>query len=107
MMNMKYAVVNINGSQCKVAEGDKLTVSKLPFEEGKTQEFPEVLLLSDNGKIKIGKPFLKDVLVKVKITKHLLGEKLDIFKFKAKTGYRKKQGFRPRLTNLEIIEIKG
>lgn len=103
---MKYAVVNINGSQCKVAEGDKLTVSKLPFEEGKTQEFPEVLLISENEKVKIGKPFIKGVLVKAKITKQLLGKKLDIFKFKAKTGYRKKQGFRPHITMLEIVEIK-
>lgn len=89
-----------------MAEGDELTVNKLPVEEGKTQEFSEVLLISENGKVKVGKPFVKGALVKAKITKQLLGKKLDIFKFKAKTGYRKKQGFRPRLTNLEIVEIK-
>ena len=104
---MKYAVVNINGSQHKVSEGDKLSVSKLAVEEGKTQDFTEVLMYSENGKVKIGKPFIKGVLVKAKINKQLLGKKLDVFKFKAKTGYRRKQGFRPRLTTLEIVEIKA
>lgn len=104
---MKYVVVNINGKQYKVSKGEKLSVDKLAAKEGAILEFTEVLLSSDEGKVEIGKPFIKDALVKAKATEQKLGKKLDVFKFKAKTGYRRKMGFRPHLTTLEITEIKA
>lgn len=102
---MKYAVVEINGSQFKVKEKDKIEVSRISQKEGETVIPDRVLLLLDESKLKIGKPLLKEVKVEAKVLKNFLGGKLDIFKFKAKTGYRRKIGFRPQRTLLNIEKI--
>ena len=102
---MKYAVVKINGLQYKVKEGDKIGVSRISIKEGENIDFKEVLLLLDEGKLKLGSPFLKEVRVEARVLKHFLGEKLFIRKFKAKTGYRRKTGFRPQKTLLEVVKI--
>ena len=100
---MKYAVIKIGGHQFKVQEKDKITVDQLALKEGETAEVKDVLLLNQEGKVRIGKPMLDDVRVTLKVDKHLLGEKLEIFKFKAKTGYRRKIGFRSK-KSLVLIE---
>ena len=102
---MKYAVVKFSGSQFLVAEGDQITVNRLPQKEGEKLKISEVLLLVDEEKVKIGKPVVKDVYVDAKIANHFQGEKVRVAKFKAKTGYRKVTGFRPQLTNLVIDKI--
>lgn len=102
---MKYAVVEVNGSQFKVQEKDKVEVNKISQKEGETITLDKVLLLMDGSKLKVGKPLLKEVKVEAKILKNFLGEKLAIFKFKAKTGYRRKMGFRPQKTLLSIEKI--
>ncbi|MCL5090394.1 MAG: 50S ribosomal protein L21 [Patescibacteria group bacterium] len=102
---MKYAVVKISGSQYKVSEGDEIEVSRFPEEEGKTIELKEVLLLVDGKQVKIGKPMIKEAQVVAKVMKQFLGEKVDIFKFRAKTGYRRKTGFRAQRTLLKIEKI--
>lgn len=67
---------------------------------------PEVLLFASEGKIKVGKPVLKDVKVKVKVVAELeKGEKIEVYKFKAKSRYRKHIGFRPQYTRLLIEKI--
>ncbi len=101
----KYAVVKLQGSQYKVSEGEEIKVSRLPQKEGETAELDGVLLTVEDGKVKVGKPVIKEAKVKMKVLKHFSGEKLDIFKFKAKTGYRRKMGFRPELTLVRIEEI--
>lgn len=100
---MRYVVIRTSGTQLKVSEGEEVAVNRLSGKEGETVEFNEVLLSADEGKVKIGKPTLKEVKVKAKIIKHFLGDKLHIFKFKAKTGYRRKTGFRPSLTLVKIL----
>jgi large subunit ribosomal protein L21 len=102
---MKYAVVKIQGTQLKVNEGERLEVSRLSQKEGEKVEFPEVLLVVENSQVKIGRPVVKEVKVTAKVIKQLLGPKLDIFKFKAKTGYRRKMGFRPQKTLIEVEKI--
>lgn len=102
---MKYAVVKISGSQYLVSEGDELSVNKLSGSEGSKIEFPEVLLLVDDKKVKIGQPLVKGVVVKAEIIKKYQGKKIRIAKFKAKTGYRKVTGFRPQLTQVKIQKI--
>lgn len=102
---MKYAVVRIQGAQYKVSEGDEIEVSKLPADEGKEVNFDDVLLVGEDGKVKIGKPSLKEVSVSARIVKQFLGEKLHVYKFKAKVGYRRKIGFRPQKTLLKIEKI--
>lgn len=67
---------------------------------------PEVLLLADSGKVQVGKPVLKDVKVKVKVVTELeKGEKIDVYKFKAKSRYRKHTGFRAQYTRLLVEKI--
>lgn len=102
---MKYAVVKVNGMQFKVSEGSNIEVLSFPGNEGDKIELKDVLLLADDKSLKIGKPFVKDSVVKAKIIKQFLGKKIDILKFKAKTGYKRKSGFRPKKTLLLIQEI--
>lgn len=98
---MKYAVIKYQGHQYKVAEGQEILIDKLL-----DKSEPEVLLFVDEGKTKIGKPVLKDVKVKVKVLSELeKGEKIDIYKFKAKSRYRRHTGFRPQYTKLLIEKI--
>ena len=102
---MKYAVVKIQGAQYKVSEGDEIEVNKLSQDEGKEVKFDEVLLAGKDGKVEIGRPIVKEASVSAKIIKQFLGEKLHVFKFKAKTGYRRKMGFRPQKNLLKIEKI--
>jgi len=98
---MDYAVVRIKGHQYKVFQGEEILVDKI---EGKPEA--EILLLVDGGKTRIGKPTLKDVKVTLKVVKELeKGEKLDVYKYKAKSRYRRHTGFRPRFTRLLVEKI--
>ncbi len=99
---MKYAVIRIKGQQYKVSEGDEILVGKLADKKPGT----EVLLLVDDGKIKVGKPTVRGAKVKIKIVKQEeKGKKLYVQKFKAKSRYRRKMGFRPLYTRLLIEKI--
>jgi large subunit ribosomal protein L21 len=104
---MKYAVIKISGSQFKVCEGDEIEVSRLSDKEGDKIEFNEVLLAAADNKLKLGKPVVKDAKVSGMVLKHMLGEKVHISKFKAKTGYRRKIGFRPKLSLVKIEKIEA
>lgn len=100
---MKYAVVRIGGKQYKVEEGKEILVDKLT--EPKKLE-PEVLLFVDGEKVKVGKPVLKDINVSIKVVADIeKGEKVDVYKFKAKSRYKKHIGFRPQYTRLLIGKI--
>ncbi len=98
---MKYAIVRIKGHQYKVREGEEILVDKI--EEKKIE--PEVLLVVDEEKVKVGKPIVKDAKVGVKILGDEKGEKIVIRKFKAKSRYRRKTGFRASLTRLLVQSI--
>lgn len=104
---MRYAIVKIGGSQYRVEEGSKITVEHLPQKEGETVKIEEVLLLVDKDKVNLGKPYVKGASVSVKVLKQEKGEKIDVRKFKAKTGYRRKCGFRPVITQLSVEKIVG
>lgn len=98
----KYAVVRVNGKQYKVEEGMEILVDKLS--DPKKVE-AEVLLFVDGEKIEVGKPTLKTAL-KLKVISELeKGEKIDIYKFKAKSRYKRHTGFRSQLTRLLVEKI--
>ena len=100
---MKYAVIRIGGKQYKAQEGKEILVDKLA--DPKKLE-PEVLLFVDGEKTKVGKPVVKDVTVKIKVVTEMeKGEKLEIYKFKAKSRYRKHIGFRPQYSRLLVEKI--
>ncbi|MFH1864106.1 MAG: 50S ribosomal protein L21 [bacterium] len=99
----KYAVIRLQGHQYRVAEGDEILVDKISDIK---KINPEVLLFVDGATVKVGKPTLSDVKVKVKVLTEIeKGKKIDVLKYKAKSRYRKHIGFRPKFTRLLIEKI--
>ena len=101
-----YAVIESCGKQYKVAEGDVVFFEKLDAEEGKKVTFDKVILVSEDGKVQVGAPYVKGVKVEGKVVSHGKGKKIIVFKMKAKKNYRRKQGHRQPYTKVEITTIK-
>lgn len=101
-----YAVIESCGKQYKVVEGDVVFFEKLDVEEGKKVTFDNVILVSDEGKLQVGNPYVKGVKVEGKVVAHGKGKKIIVFKMKAKKNYRRKQGHRQPYTKIEITAIK-
>ena len=102
------AIIKTGGKQYKVSPGQIVNVEKLPGNIGDKVEFDKVLSLSDeSGKIKLGTPFVKDSRVTGKILGGVKGEKITIFKFRRRKGYRRKTGHRQKYTSVQITEIEG
>ena len=101
-----YAVIESCGRQYKVAEGDVVFFEKLDAEEGKKVTFDNVVLVSDDGKVQVGEPYVKGVKVEGKVVSHGKGKKIIVFKMKAKKNERTKQGHRQPYTKVEITGIK-
>ena len=101
-----YAVIESCGKQYKVAEGDVVFFEKLDVEEGKKITFDKVVLVSDDGKVQVGNPYVKGVKVEGKVIVHGKSKKIIVFKMKAKKNERTKQGQRQPYTKVEIKGIK-
>ena len=101
-----YAIIESCGKQYKVAEGDVVFFEKLNAEEGKKVTFENVVLVSEEGKVQIGNPYVKGVKVEGKVVSHGKAKKIIVFKMKAKKNYRRKQGHRQPYTKVEITTIK-
>ena len=102
---MNYAVVKTGGKQYRVAPGDVIDVEKLPNDEGTKVELTEVLLVSQDGKLTVGSPLVSDAKVLGDVQQQHRGEKVVVFKFKAKTRQRTKTGHRQSLTRLLVQDI--
>ena len=98
---MTYAIISLGGKQYRVREGERLVVDRLPYEENKAFH-PAVLFSGGDGKAELGG---KGVEVTAKVVEHVLGEKIRIGKYRAKSGYRRHNGFRARLSQVEIQKI--
>jgi len=99
---MKYAVIRVAGKQYKVEEKEEILVDKLVDPK---KISAEVLLFVDDDKVTVGKPTLKTE-VKLKVLTELeKGEKIEIYKFKAKSRYKRHTGFRPQYTRLLVEKI--
>lgn len=101
-----YAIIQTGGKQYRVSEGDVLSVEKLPVAEGEEVVFDQVLTVVSDGDIKIGKPVVEGAKVTAKVVEHGKGEKILVFKYKAKSNYRKRQGHRQPYTKVEISKIE-
>jgi large subunit ribosomal protein L21 len=99
-----YAVISLGGKQYRVREGERLRVERLPYEEGKTFH-PDVLLVGGAGEALVGKDELKGQQVIAKVAAHVLGQKVVIGKYRKRTGYKRKNGHRSRLSEIEIQSI--
>jgi len=104
---MKYAVIAANGHQYKVHEGDQIVIDRQTADAGEMVTFSNVLMLVDDKTVQIGTPVLDKVQVTAVVDEHLRGKKVRIAKFKAKSRYRKVNGFRPAQSKLTIQKISN
>jgi large subunit ribosomal protein L21 len=100
-----YAIVEIAGQQFKVAKDQKVFVHRLAGEEGDSVSFDKILLTGDGDTITLGAPAIDGALVDAKITRHVKGDKVIVFKKKRRKGYRVKNGHRQSLTEISIVGI--
>jgi large subunit ribosomal protein L21 len=98
-----YAIIAVGGKQYRVREGEYLLVDRVAVDEGKTFH-PDLLLLGGDGEPKLGDG-LKGQQVTAKVAEHVLGEKVIVGKHKRRTGYRRRNGHRSRLSKIEIQSI--
>ena len=99
-----YAIVKTGGKQYKVAVGDVVKVEKLDSDPGAQVSLP-VALVVDGAAVTADAGALAKIAVTGEVLEHTKGPKIRILKYKNKTGYRKRQGHRQKLTRVEVTEI--
>jgi large subunit ribosomal protein L21 len=101
----KFAVIELAGAQFKVKEGEQYEVKKLSGNKGDKIEIENVLMISQGDDIKVGKPYVKGSKVTLEITSQKKGQKVKVFKYKAKSRYRRTYGHRPSITRVLVKKI--
>ena len=101
------AIIETGGKQYRVQEGDVVRVEKLDIAAGETIKFDKVLLIADDGNLKVGKPYVDGAVVEGTVENQGKAKKIIIFKYKPKKDYRKKQGHRQPYTQVKIEKIVG
>ena len=101
-----YAIVDIAGKQFKVSKDQYVYTPKLEGDEGAAVEFDNVLLVDNDGKVKVGQPTVKGAKVSGKILGHGKDDKVIVFKKKRRKGYKKKNGHRQEFSKVLIEDIK-
>ena len=99
------AIVNIAGQQFKVTEGQELFVHQLEAASGASISFDQVLMVDNNGSVKVGTPVLSNANVKATVIGNQKGDKVIVFKKKRRKGYQKKNGHRQCFTKIKIESI--
>jgi large subunit ribosomal protein L21 len=99
---MSYAIITVGGKQYRVREGERLLVDRLRTDEGATFN-PRVLLVGGDGETDLA----PSTTVTARVVGHVLGEKIRIGKYRKRTGYKRHNGHRSRLTRIEIEAIGG
>lgn len=102
-----YAIIETGGKQYRVQEGDTLFIEKIEAAVGETIEFDKVLVVSNNGNLSVGVPYVEGAKVAATVVEQGKGKKIIVFKYKAKKDYRKKQGHRQPYTKVKIEKINA
>ena len=100
-----YAIVEIAGQQFKVTNGQQIFVNRLQEEEGSKVSFDKVLLIDNEGAVKVGTPKVEGACVEATIKEHLKGKKVIVFKKKRRKGYQTTNGSRQYLSKIVIDNI--
>jgi large subunit ribosomal protein L21 len=98
---MSYAIISLGGKQFRVQEGQRLLVDRLPTDEGKTFT-PKLLLVGGDGAPDLSPT---GVTVTARVVRHVKGDKIRIGKYRPKSGYKRHNGFRASLSQIEIESI--
>ena len=101
-----YAIIATGGKQYKVAEGDIIKVEKLGAEAGTTYTFDQVLAVSNDG-LKIGNPTVEGATVEASVLGDGKANKVVVYTYKTKTGYKKKHGHRQQYKDEKIEKINA
>ena len=101
-----YAIIEACGRQYKVQEGETVFFEKLDAEEGKKVSFDKVVLVSNEGKIQVGNPYVANAKVEGNVVANGKGKKILVFKYKAKKNERRTRGHRQEYSKVEITTIK-
>ena len=99
-----YAIIATGGKQYRVSEGDVIYIEKIDAQVDSTVSF-DVLLMGNDGDVKIGTPVVEGVKGEGKVVGQIRGEKIVVYKYKSKKNYRRKQGHRQPYTKVEITKI--
>ena len=102
-----YAIIAAGGKQYRVSEGDVIRVEKLGVEAGETVTFDEVLVVNDEGAMKVGTPVVEGATVTGTVEENGRGKKVIVYKYKRKSGYHKKNGHRQAYTQVKIEKINA
>ena len=102
-----YAIIKTGGKQYKVAEGDTIYVEKLEAAVDDAVTFDQVLTVVTDGGVKVGKPLVDGAKVTGKVPQQGKEKKILVFKYKAKSNYRRRQGHRQPYTKVSIEKIEA
>ena len=102
-----YAIIKTGGKQYKVAEGDTIYIEKLDVDVDSSVTFDQVLTVVSDGDVKVGKPLVEGAKVTGKVVKQGKAKKILVFKYKAKSNYRRRQGHRQPYTKVSIEKIEA
>lgn len=105
--NDTFVVAIVGGKQHLLHEGDVIKVANLNKEAGQKIGDFEVLLYGRGGEFSFGTPYLSKIGIEAEVLENFKGKKLDVVKFKAKSRYSKKIGYRSKLTKIKILKITG
>ncbi len=100
------AIIKTGGKQYIVEPGKKIKIEKIKTEEGKEVIFDEVLLTVKDENVQVGTPLVEGAKVKAKVVSHGKGDKVIVFKYKAKKRERTKKGHRQPYTEIEITKVE-
>lgn len=101
-----YAIIRTGGKQSKVREGDVIDIERVKQESGELS-FTPLLLVSEDGSVVSDRSALEAASVTAEVVGENRGPKIDVFKYKNKTGYRRRQGHRQHYTTIKVTGISG